>query len=59
MSAPVTPTPRGFRIIADDERLAASRVVKATIFGQSGIGKTSLLSRMGAASLFLALEGDR
>ena len=50
----------GFRIITADERLAERRGIKMVIFGKSGIGKTSLLWTLDAAStLFLDMEaGD-
>ena len=47
-------------IITADQRLAEQRCVKGTIFGKSGIGKTSLLRTLDpATTLFIDLEaGD-
>ncbi|PKP79176.1 MAG: hypothetical protein CVT81_00375 [Alphaproteobacteria bacterium HGW-Alphaproteobacteria-3] len=47
-------------IISADQRLAEQRGIKGTIFGKSGIGKTSLLWTLDAATtLFIDLEaGD-
>ena len=47
-------------IITADQRLAEPRGIKGTIFGKSGIGKTSLLWTLDAEStLFMDLEaGD-
>ncbi|NBX04486.1 MAG: hypothetical protein EBR02_10605, partial [Alphaproteobacteria bacterium] len=50
----------GLSIISADERMSARRGVKALILGQPGVGKTSLLRTIDAAStLFIDLEaGD-
>lgn len=47
-------------IITADQRLAEPRGIKGTIFGKSGIGKTSLLWTLDAeTTLFMDLEaGD-
>ena len=46
-------------IISADQRLAEPRGVKGTIFGKSGIGKTSLLWTLNRTTLFIDLEaGD-
>ncbi|MDI3341595.1 MAG: ATP-binding protein, partial [Sphaerobacter sp.] len=58
MSAPFTPSPPGgFRIITADQRLAERRGIKGVLAGGSGIGKTSQLWTLDAAStLFVNLE---
>ena len=44
-------------IISADQRLAEPRGIKGTIFGKSGIGKTSLLWTLDhATTLFIDLE---
>lgn len=58
MSAPFTQTrPGRLRIIGADERLAERRGIKGVLAGASGIGKTSQLWTLDAAStLFVNLE---
>lgn len=46
------------KIITADERMAQKRYVKGALFGEHGIGKTSLLKTLDpATTLFLDLEG--
>ncbi|GAK46894.1 conserved protein [Tepidicaulis marinus] len=65
MAIPASPCqasglPRLLPIISADQRLAEPRGIKGTIFGKSGIGKTSLLWTLDpATTLFIDLEaGD-